>query len=251
MIKEKVYGVPKYGVAYPGLLCPGCGHGIVRHMIAEVLEEMDLGEKAIHVGGMGCTGYVTFTLRLDQMSCTHGTGPALATGVKRGLNGKPFVFTYQGDGDAMAIGAGALINAAARGEKITVIMGNNANYGTTGGQMAPTTLIGQKTTTTPMGRDPELHGYPQRTAELLATIEGVAYSARGSVSSPANYQKVKKMLKTAFQKQLDGEGLSFLEILVACPTDWKKTPAESLKWIDEVLTKTYPLGEIKNISRKK
>jgi len=251
MIKEKVYSLPKYRIAYPGLLCPGCGHGIMANLMASVLEEMDLGEKAVHVGGMGCTGYVTFTLKVDSTSVTHGTAPAIATGVKRGLNGKPFVFTYQGDGDAIAIGAGALVNAAARGEKITVIMANNANYGTTGGQMAPTTLIGQRTTTTPLGRDPELHGYPQRAAELIAQIEGTCYSARGSTHNPASVTKTKKMLKTAFQKQLDGEGFSFLEVLTACPTDWKKTPAESQKWIEEVMMPVYPLGEFKNISRKK
>jgi len=251
MIKEKVFGLPKYRHAVPGLICPGCGHGIAGRLIVDVIDELGIADNVIHVFGIGCGGYASFTFKLDAAVCSHGTAPAVATGIKRALYGRPIVFTYQGDGDAIAIGAGALINAAARGEKITVIMGNNANYGTTGGQLAPTTLLGQKTTTTPSGRDKELHGFPIHTAEMLVPIEGVVYSARGSVNNPANYQRTKKYVKAAFQKQIDNEGFTFVEILVACPTDWHLTPVESLKWMEEKMIPEFPLGEFKNISQKK
>lgn len=251
MKKKKVYGLPKYRLAIPGLICTGCGHGFMGQLFAEIVDELGIADKVVHVAGVGCGGYASFTCKFDMTICTHGTAPAVATGIKRALDGKPIVFTYQGDGDAIAIGAGALVNAAARAERITVIMGNNANYGTTGGQLAPTTLIGQRTTTTPEGRDPELHGYPIHVAELLAQIDGVVYSARGAVNNPANYQRTRKYLKTAFQKQIDDEGFTFVEVLVACPTDWRMPPLNALEWMEEVMIPAFPLGEFKNVSLKK
>ena len=179
----------------------------------------------------------------------HGRCPDAATGIKRIYHGRPIVFTIQGDGDCIAIGTESLIHSGARSEKITVIMVNNGNYGTTGGQLAPTTVTGQVTTTTPEGRDPNRDGYPIHAAELVAQIKGTVYSARGAVNTPANFQRTEKYVKTAFQKQIDNVGFSFVEILSACPAGWRKTPLESLKWIEERMIPEFPLGEFKNIDR--
>jgi 2-oxoglutarate ferredoxin oxidoreductase subunit beta len=178
----------------------------------------------------------------------HGRPPDVATAIKRALRGRPIVITLQGDGDCIAIGAEALISAASRGEKITIIMVNNANYGTTGGQMAPTTLLGQITTTTPQGRDTS-SGFPIHVPEFLTSFKGVAYAARGSVHTPANYQRTKKYLKSAIKKQIDKVGLGFVEILAACPPDWHLSPVDSLKFIEEKMLPEFPLGEFKNIER--
>lgn len=227
--------------------CPGCQAGSVGRIIADVLEEMGLDGKAILSDGIGCHSGVA-VLNLDVVQGSHGGAPDMATAVKR-LSPDSFVFTVQGDGDCIAIGAGSFIGALTRSEMITIIMVNNANYGTTGGQMAPTTLMGQKTTTTPSGRDVASGGYPVRVAELAATFRSVAYSARGALTTPANYQRTKKYIKAAFQKQVDHAGLGFVEVLAACPPNWHLSPVESLKWIEEKMIPEFPLGEFKNVDR--
>lgn len=250
MHKDLICGVPKLKrVAREKLgMCPGCGHPLVGRIICEVLEELGIQDRAIQGVGVGCTGHVSLTTNIDAANCTHGTVPAMLTGMKHALFDEPIVYGYQGDGDAGSIGAGALIGAAARAEKITLIMGNNANYGTTGGQAGPTSLLGQVTTTTPLGRDGARQGYPLHVAELLATIKGVAYSARGAVNNPANYQRTKGYVKIAFQKQIDGIGLGFVEILVTCPVNWHMTPLEALNWVENTMIPEFPLGEFKNVS---
>jgi 2-oxoglutarate ferredoxin oxidoreductase subunit beta len=244
--KVKVVGAGQVlWMPVPG--CPGCQAGSVGRIIADVLEEMGLDGKAILSDGIGCHSGVA-VLNLDVVQGSHGGAPDMATAVKR-LSPDSFVFTVQGDGDCIAIGAGSFIGALTRGEMITIIMVNNANYGTTGGQMAPTTLMGQKTTTTPSGRDAASSGYPVRVAELAATFRSVAYSARGALTTPANYQRTKKYIKTAFQKQVDHTGLGFVEVLAACPPNWHLSPVESLKWIEEKMIPEFPLGEFKNVDR--
>ena len=250
MAEVLVVGMPKLHVrmsAAATLHCPGCQHPTIERIVAELLEEMDIWVDTIGVFGVGCGTRFFHSVRVDAVQAAHGRACDVATGVKRGLLGKPFVFTLQGDGDAIAIGAGGLIGAAGRGEKITVIMVNNANYGTTGGQMAPTTLMKQITTTSPYGRDSNA-GYPIHVAELLTQLKGVAFSARGSLTSPANYRRTKEYIKIAFEKQLNNVGFSFVEILAACPTNWHMSPVESLKWIDEQMSVEFPLGEYKNVN---
>ncbi|GAG07443.1 unnamed protein product, partial [marine sediment metagenome] len=227
------------------LFCPGCQTPVVARIIAEAFDELGIGDKAIMVAGVGCHGMLLGGVALDRVHALHGRGPDVATGIKRNLP-DIIVFTVQGDGDCIAIGAGSLIGAATRGEKITIIMINNTNYGTTGGQLAPTTLVGQVTTTTPQGRDPNVEGYPAHAAELVATFKGVSYSARGALHTAANYQRTKGYIKTAFQKQLDGLGLSFVEVITACPPNWHLTPVQSLAWIKEQVVPEFPLGEFKN-----
>lgn len=249
LIKEKVHGVSELIRRFDFPMCPGCGHPIITTLVTQVLEEMGIAGKTIGAAGIGCAPNIVFNLKIDQISFTHGTAPAVATGIKRVLGNDVVVFTAQGDGDCAAIGAGQLISAAARAERITVIMANNANYGTTGGQLSPTTLVEQVTTTTPEGRDPHICGYPLHVAELVATMKGVAYSARGAVNNPANFRRAKKYLKTAFQKQMDDVGFTFVEILAACPTDWHMTPIEALKWMEEKMIPEFPLGEFKNVDK--
>ena len=200
------------------------------------------------VGGVTCGTINAFISDLDAIGpVAHGRAPDIASGMRRLVEKDTVIITYQGDGDAIAIGTESLIQAAARAERITVFMINNVNYGTTGGQMAPTTVIGQKTTTSPEGRGGNQEGFPINAAELIAGLGGTAYSARGSLTSPANYNKTKKYIKTALKKQIDDVGFSFVEILSACPSNWGKPPIECLKWIDEELTKQYPLGEFKDV----
>jgi 2-oxoglutarate ferredoxin oxidoreductase subunit beta len=229
--------------------CAGCHSPIVERIICEVIEEMGIEGNVICVTGIGCSALANFLFDFDSLKVAHGRPVDAATGVKRALRGRPVVFTLQGDGDCIGLGGGALISAASRAEKITVIMANNAVYGQTRGQMAPTTLVGQVTTTTPFGRSPAEHGYPIHTAELVAQIKGTAYSVRTAVNNPANYQRTKKYLKTAFQKQIDNVGFTFVEILEACPTLWRMSPVESLKWLEEVLMAEFPLGEFKNVDK--
>ena len=241
---EKVWAAPK--MLAPSAVCPGCQIMTIGRIIAETLEELKIDSKAIAVIGIGCNGYASYALNTDKALGAHGRAPDMATAIKR-LRPQAIVFTIQGDGDCMAIGAGSFIGALTRGEMITVIMCNNANYGTTGGQMAPTTLMGQVTTTTPAGRDAIMGGYPTHTAEIAAMFRGVAYSARGAVNTPANYQRAKKYVRTAFLKQIDHAGLSFVEILSACPPNWHLSPVESLRWIEEKMIPEFPLGEFKNL----
>jgi len=247
MMKEKIYSRPERLLPDFLGLCAGCGHLLFDKAIFEVLEELGVTGRAIGVFGIGCGNGLVRLTALDVVQAAHGTAAAVASGIKRSLFGKPIVFTRQGDGDCAAIGLGYLINAAARGEKLTVFMINNANYGTTGGQMAPTTITGQITTTTPEGRNPRAHGYPLHVPELLTSMKGVAYCARGALNNPANYQRTKRYMKTALQKQIEDIGFSFVDIISACPPDWHLTPVESLRWIEEKMIPEFPLGEFKNV----
>lgn len=224
--------------------CPGCGHGIIHRLIAEVIDELDVREKTVVIAPVGCAVMLYDYLKLDSYEAAHGRAPAIATGCKR-VHPELVVFTYQGDGDLAAIGTAEIVHAAARGEKITTVFVNNAIYGMTAGQMAPTTLIGQKTTTTPDGRVAEMAGYPIRVCEMLATLEGAAYVARVSVSSPRNVIQTKRAIKKAFETQIKRLGFSLVEVLSQCPTNWHMTPVESIKWVDEAMTSYYPLGEFK------
>jgi 2-oxoglutarate ferredoxin oxidoreductase subunit beta len=221
----------------------------MERVICEVISEMGIEGNVICVTGIGCSALANFLFDFDSLKVAHGRPVDVATGVKRALHGRPIVFTLQGDGDCIGLGGGALISAASRAERITVLMANNAVYGQTAGQMAPTTLLSQVTTTTPLGRDPEIQGYPIHAAELVASIKGTVYSARMAVNTPANYQRTKKSLKVAFQKQRDNLGFTFLEILEACPTLWRMSPLESVQWLENEMMAEFPLGEFKNVDK--
>ena len=225
----------------PTSYCPGCGHGIVHRLVAEVLEEMGLGGKTILVGSVGCSVFAYDYLALDAVESPHGRAAAVATGVKRVKPGR-IVFTYQGDGDLAAIGTAEIVHAAARGERITVIFVNNGIYGMTGGQMAPTTLPGQKTTSSPNGRDVATAGYPLPVTEMLSLLQGVAYAARTSVSDPVHVGKCKQAIKRAFEVQLEGKGLSLVEVLSTCPVGWGLTPTESMDYLQRVVMAAYRTG---------
>jgi 2-oxoglutarate ferredoxin oxidoreductase subunit beta len=242
---ETVYVRPKTLTAASTHYCPGCGHGTIHRLIAEVIDELGIREKTVVVAPVGCAVLLYNYFDLDSFEAAHGRAPAIATGCKR-VHPELIVFTYQGDGDLAAIGTAETVHAAARGEKITTIFVNNAVYGMTAGQMAPTTLIGQKTTTTPDGRSAERAGYPIRVCEMLATLEGAAYVARVSVSSPKNVVQAKRAIKKAFETQIKGLGYSIVEVLSQCPTNWHMTPAESVKWVDEKMAPYFPLGEFKS-----
>lgn len=243
-------GTPSLWIREPmcSLYCQGCGYPILQRLLCDLMEEMSIGGKAIGCAGAGCVATFFQALNIDAHHGAHGRPPDVATAIKR-LRPEAFVFTVQGDGDAIAIGTEPLIQSAARGENITIIMANNGGYGNTGGQMAPTTLLGQVTTTTPEGRKDALHGFPIRVAELMVLLDGVCYSARGSLTSPAHYTRTKKYVKTAFQKQLEGAGLGFVEVLLPCPTNWHLGPLESMKWIEERVMPQFPLGEFKNVAK--
>ncbi len=224
--------------------CPGCTHGIIHRIVAEVLEELDVLGKAIGIAPVGCAVMAYDYFNCDMHEAAHGRAPAVGTGIKR-VHPDSVVFSYQGDGDLASIGAGEIVHAAHRGEKITTIFVNNAIYGMTGGQMAPTTLIGQKATTAPYGRDAEHTGKPLRIAEMLATIDGAAFVERVAVNTPANIRKAKKAIRKAFETQIEGKGFSIVEVLSSCPTNWGFTPAEALKWLEENMIPYYPLGNFK------
>lgn len=224
--------------------CPGCGHGIVHKIVADVIDELGIRERTVIVAPVGCAVFLYNYFDLDAYEAAHGRAPAIATGCKR-VHPELFVLTYQGDGDLAAIGTAEVVHAAARGEKITTVFVNNAVYGMTAGQMAPTTLIGQKTTTTVEGREPFRAGYPVRVCEMLSTLDGAAYIARVSVSNPRNVAQAKKAIRKAFETQLKGLGYSLVEVLSQCPTNWHMTPLESVKWVDEKMTAYFPLGEFK------
>ena len=224
--------------------CPGCTHGIIHRLVAEVIDELGVRENTVGVCPVGCAVFAYDYFNVDMIEAAHGRAPAVATGVKRVLPDR-VVFTYQGDGDLAAIGTAEIVHAAARGENITVIFVNNAVYGMTGGQMAPTTLLGQKTTTTPKGRDARLAGYPLRVAEMLSTVEGAAYVARASVHNPKNVRRARQAIKRAFEAQLAGYGFALVEVLSTCPTNWGLSPVEALRWLEEHMLPVYPLGEFK------
>lgn len=224
--------------------CAGCGHGITVRLVAEVIDELGLRERTIGVLGVGCYSTNPVTFNFDCQFALHGRAPAMATAVKRLLPDR-LVFTMQGDGDLAAIGTTEIVHAVTRGEPFTTLLLNNANYGETGGHMAPTTLIGQRTPSTPKGRDPAVHGYPTRITEMLALLDGARYVARVVLTNPANVMRARGAIKKAFQVQLAGHGFSMVEVLTACPSGWRLSPVESLTWMDEVQAKTYPVGELK------
>lgn len=229
--------------------CPGCGHGIVHRLIAEALDELKIRERTVGIAPVGCSVFADEYFNVDMIQGPHGRGPAIGTGIKRSKPGC-IVFSYQGDGDLASIGMAEIIHAAGRSENITVIFINNAIYGMTGGQMAPTTLIGQKATTCPSGRDPKVNGYPMKMVEMLATLEGSAYLERTTVHTPQNVVKTKKAIKKAFQCQVDGLGFSMIEALSMCPTGWHLSSGESTKYIQEQMLKMYPMGVYKDIKQQ-
>jgi len=221
--------------------CPGCQHGIVHRLIAEVIDEFEIQGKTLMVAPVGCSVFAYTFFDVDGTVAAHGRAPAVATGMKR-ARPENIVFTYQGDGDLAAIGTAEIIHAANRGEKITTIFINNAIYGMTGGQMAPTTLLGMKTTTSPYGRKAENDGYPIHVCELLKETAGVAYLERVTVNSPSEVRKAKKAIRKAFNAQIKGLGFSLVEVLSTCPTNWGMSPKEAMKWLDENMKKEYPVG---------
>jgi len=225
--------------------CPGCTHGIVHRLVAEVMEELGVLDKAIGVAPVGCAVFAYEYFNCDMQEAAHGRAPAVATGIKR-VHPDRVVFTYQGDGDLAAIGTAETVHAAARGENITVIFINNAIYGMTGGQMAPTSLIGQETLTTPYGRKPENNGYPIKMCEMLSTLDGASYIERVSVYDVKHVLQAKKAIKNAFTAQLNKKGFSMIEVLSSCPTNWGLSPNEALKWIKDKMEPYYPLGVYKN-----
>ena len=247
---KKVYSRPKSLKMARFHYCPGCGHSIIHRVMCEVIDEMDLQDKAIGIPPPGCSVFAYDYFDVDMAESAHGRGAAVATGIKRAYP-QAIVFTYQGDGDLAAIGTGETLHAANRGERITAIFINNAVYGMTGGQMAPTTLLDQQTTTTPYGRDVRLEGYPIKMSEILALVKGTVYIERTAVNSPANIRKTKKAIRKAFQTQIDDLGFSLVEILSPCPTNWRMSPVEAWQWIDKEMTKEFPLGVIKDITGKK
>jgi 2-oxoglutarate/2-oxoacid ferredoxin oxidoreductase subunit beta len=247
---KTIYTRPKSLKKAPFHYCPGCGHSIAHRLICEVIDEMDLQDKTIGIPPPGCSVFAYNYFDVDMAESAHGRGAAVATGVKRAYP-EITVFTYQGDGDLAGIGTAETIHAANRGERITTIFINNAVYGMTGGQMAPTTLRGMKTTTTPYGRDHILEGHPIRMSEMLAPLDGVAYIERVAVNSPVNIRKAKKAIIKAFEMQLENRGFAMVEILSPCPTNWKMSPVQSWKWVDEEMIKIFPLGVFKDVTEKK
>ena len=249
--RKLISGRPKSFMTAQSPLCAGCQHGIGARIIGEVIDELGIVGKTIAIGGVGCHSMpVMFAGNFDLITALHGRAPALGTGIKRGTNGKAIVFTIQGDGDLAAIGMGDLINATVRGEKLTTLFFNNCGYGTTGGQLAPTTLIGQVTTTTPEGRRPDAGGFPIHVAELMAGLPGVVYSARCALNTIGQYKRTKKAVKTALQKQIDGIGYGFVEILSACPPLLKMRPTQARDWFEKHMLAEYPLGEFKNVDER-
>ena len=242
---QKVYARPRALKKAVFHYCPGCGHSIIHRLIAELVEEMDIQDNIIGIPPPGCSVFTYNYIDVDMLESAHGRGAAVATGIKR-ANPDVLVFTYQGDGDLAAIGTAETIHAANRGEKITGIFINNAVYGMTGGQMAPTTLLNMKTTTSPFGRDEEIEGSPIKISEMLALIKGAVYIERTAVNSPAGIRKTKKAIRKAFQVQIDNLGYSLVEILSPCPTNWKMGVLDSWKWVDEVMAEEFPLGVIKD-----
>lgn len=224
--------------------CPGCTHGVIHRLVGEVLEELNIVGKAIGVAPVGCSVLAYDYFNCDMHEAAHGRAPAVATGIKR-TRPENVVFTYQGDGDLASIGTAEIIHAAHRGERFTTIFVNNAIYGMTGGQMAPTTLIGQRSTTSPEGRDLITTGMPLRVAEMMATIEGAVFVERVSVHDVPHIRKAKKAIKKAFEVQLEGKGFGIVEILSTCPTNWGITPVDSLKWLEQNMIPYYPLGNFR------
>jgi len=242
---KKIFQRPESLKDVPFRFCPGCGHSLIHRMIAECIDKLGIREKTIGIAPVGCAVFAYDYFNIDMIECAHGRPPAVATGLKRSMPDR-VVFSYQGDGDLAAIGTAEIVHAANRGENISVFFVNNATYGMTGGQMAPTTLPGQKTSTTPDGRNIQTEGYPLHVSELLATIEGVSYIARTSVNSFVNLMAAEKAIEKSFRYQIEGKGFSLVEILSPCPVDWKLSPKDSLAWIEAELTTVFPLGTFKD-----
>lgn len=240
IVFEKTKGLTDKETHY----CPGCTHGIIHRLVGEVLEELDVLGDAIGVAPVGCSVLAYDYFNCDMHEASHGRAPAVATGIKRALNDK-VVFTYQGDGDLASIGTAEIVHVAHRAEKITTIFVNNAIYGMTGGQMAPTTLIGQKATTCQDGRSQAHSGMPLRVSEMLSTIDGAVFVERVSVHNAVEIRKAKKAIKKAFECQIKGEGFSIVEVLSTCPTNWGIAPTESLKWLEANMIPYYPLGNFR------
>ena len=249
-VEKLVYERPKSLTLEHTHYCPGCTHGVAHRLVAEVLDELNMRERTIGIAPVGCSVLAYYYFNMDFAEAAHGRAPAMATGIKRS-NPDKIVFTYQGDGDLAAIGTGEIVHAAGRGENITVIFINNAIYGMTGGQMAPTTLEGQKTTSSPMGRDIDIAGHPLRMSELLSTLDGAAYVARQSLHDVKHIRRAKKSVLTAFKVQQAGLGFSMVELLSSCTTNWKIDPLESLNWIRDQMIPYFPLGEYKVIDAVK
>ncbi len=242
-----VYEKPKLMTDVPLSYCPGCTHGVIHKLVAECLDELDLGGRTVGVAPVGCAVLAYNFFTFDMVQAPHGRAPAVATGLRRALP-ENFIFTYQGDGDLAAIGTAETVHAATRGENITIIFVNNTTYGMTGGQMAPTTMPDQVTQTSPYGRDVHAAGYPIRVSEMLATLDGAAYIERVAVNSIPNINKAKKAIRKAFQCQLDKKGFSMVEVLSTCPTNWGVTPPAALEWLKDKMIPYYPLGVFKDIT---
>ena len=241
VVFEKTKGLTDNQLHY----CPGCTHGIIHRLVAEALEELGVTGKTVGIASVGCSVFSYNYFNCDMIQAAHGRAPAVATGAKR-ANPDNVVFTYQGDGDLAAIGTAETVHSAARGENITVIFVNNAIYGMTGGQMAPTTLPNQITQTSPYGRDVTVVGYPVKVCEMLSQVDGATYLERVAVNNVKNIKKAKAAIKKAFQNQIDGKGFSLVEVLSTCPTNWGLTPKDALKWLDENMETYYPLGVYKD-----
>ena len=245
-----VFDKPHALTDVPMHYCPGCTHGIVHRLVAEVFDELGIEGKTIGIAPVGCSVFAYNYFNCDMIEAAHGRAPAVATGVKRSDPENHVVFTYQGDGDLASIGMAETVHAAARNENITIIFINNAIYGMTGGQMAPTSLPGQVTQTSPYGRDTKHCGFPIKVCEMLSELEGPEYLERVTVSNVKNIVKAKKAIKKAFQNQIDGKGFSLVEVVSTCPTNWGMTPQNALKWLEENMLPYYPLGVYKDRSAK-
>ncbi len=247
--ENKVYSKPELLNDTPMHYCPGCSHGVVHKLVAEVIKEMGRENDSMGVAPVGCAVFAYNYIDIDWIQAAHGRAPAVASAAKR-LNPDVLVFTYQGDGDLAAIGTAETIHAANRGENITIIFINNAIYGMTGGQMAPTTLEGQKTATTPYGRRIDLNGYPLKISNLLAELEGTCYVTRQAVHTPAAVRKAKAAIRKAFESSMAGRGTSVVEIVGTCNSGWKMSPAKANEWMVENMFPFYPLGDLKNLEEK-
>lgn len=244
---KKIFSRPVSLKETPFHYCPGCGHSIIHRLVAEVIDELGIQDRTIGVPPAGCAVLAYNYFDVDMIEAPHGRAAAVATGIKRMLPDR-VVFTYQGDGDIAAIGTAETIHAANRGERVTSIFVNNAVYGMTGGQMAPTTIVGQITTTSPGGRLPEREGNPLDLSQMLAIAMGSVYIERTSVTTPKNIMRTRKAIKKAFTVQLENKGYSLVEILSPCPTNWKMTPLQAIQWVDETMTKIFPLKVIKDVA---
>ncbi len=240
-----VFEKPEALTETPLHYCPGCTHGIIHRLVAEAIDELGIQGRTIGVASVGCSVFTYNYFNVDMVQAAHGRAPAVATGVKRS-DSNNIVFTYQGDGDLAAIGTAETVHSAARGENITVIFVNNAIYGMTGGQMAPTTLPGQVTQTSPYGRDVEKVGYPIKVCEMLSQVDGATYLERVAVNNVKNVKAAKSAIKKAFQNQIEGKGFSLVEVLSTCPTNWGMSPEKSIKWLEENMLPYYPLGVYKD-----